>query len=169
MTRRVFCDVTIPGQPQAKARAVPVVNHKRLYAWARGGCQGAPPRPRMVTAPRTAQWETLAAWLCRRACPDRPAHTGPIGAEISAVLQRPQRLTKPAPRVPAPVAPDADNVAKIALDAAVKAGVIEDDRRITSLFVRTEYAAIGEAPHLLLILFRDDSGVNDADDDSARR
>lgn len=49
-----------------------------------------------------------------------PIFNGPVGVKISAVLARPGRLFRRADadgRLPAPVKPDADNVAKLLLDA----------------------------------------------------
>lgn len=72
---------------------------------------------------------------------------GASSVTISAVLPRPKRL-KCETREPAPVKPDVDNVAKLVLDALVKAGVLADDRHVVDLYVSKAYAAPGEQAHV---------------------
>lgn len=76
-----------------------------------------------------------------------PPLEGPSSVTISAVLPRPKRL-KCETREPAPVKPDVDNVAKLVLDALVKAGVLADDRHVVDLYVSKVYAAPGEQAHV---------------------
>jgi len=97
----------------------------------------------------------LACILSLRAARTGPTITGPCAIDIVAYLRRPARLVPnprartpqaPARAFPAPVKPDADNIAKALLDALTQAGVISDDCRCVDLRVRKLYAAIGQAP-----------------------
>lgn len=136
-------------------------------------------RPRFVratgrtyTPERTASWEADAAWAIRRAVPSdyaQPEKGAPLALAIVAVFRRPARLVcshkKPhargidscprgpqTTRVPHLTTPDADNVAKAAGDALVKAGAIHDDAQICEVIVSKRYAARGEGPAVHITL-----------------
>ncbi len=75
----------------------------------------------------------------------RPALDEAIEVRINAVADRPSRLRRkkdPTGRMWWVGKPDADNVAKLVLDAVVKAGIVVDDTRVVRLVVTKEYAAI---------------------------
>ena len=131
-------DCTIPGQPIGKGRPL----------FARRGA-GVVTR----TPDRTAAWEHLAAEYLRAAWRQAPiARDVPVVVEVVALFDRPQRLrgTKRRPadpeRLPHVGKPDADNVSKIALDALVLAGVLEDDACVSDAHTRKRYTGAGELP-----------------------
>lgn len=57
-------------------------------------------------------------------------------------------------RLPCGSKPDADNVAKLALDALVKAAVVWDDALVVDLRCRKVWAALGETPCLEVVVGR---------------
>jgi Holliday junction resolvase RusA-like endonuclease len=100
--------------------------------------------------------EASAMWLIRTEWAGRAPLDCPVGVDLEIVVNRPGRLTRkkdPHHRLLCVSKPDVDNVAKLILDAVVKAGVITDDTRVADLRVRKMYAAIGEMPHVRLTLF----------------
>lgn len=135
--------VSIPGPPVGKGRPRVAVRNGRAHAYT--------PAP-------TQAWEATATTLLRN------AHQGPplfvaVRVVVRAVGARPRALLPAAmggtaPRSRPPPAgrcwrttkPDADNVAKAALDAMVKAGVIRDDVQVVSLLVESLYASVAEGP-----------------------
>jgi Holliday junction resolvase RusA-like endonuclease len=75
-----------------------------------------------------------------------------VRLELDVVVARPQSLRRrkdPRGRMWCATKPDADNAAKLMMDAIVKAGVLTDDTRVVELVVRKWYAAIEpvEQPH----------------------
>ncbi len=124
----------IPGPPIGKGRPRSTV---------RGGYV------RTFTPKPTAEWEARAAVVLRDAWGGRAPIGGGARVEILARFPRPQRMIwkrKAMPEAPHIASPDADNVAKIVLDAAEKAGVIRNDRTVYSLMIRKVYASGTDSP-----------------------
>lgn len=114
----------VDGQPHGK---------KSVGAGFRGGRTTAPDSRRYMA------WVAMSArmWLPREVL------TGPLGVEIEAVIRRPQRIRTGTP--PAPVKPDADNIAKAVLDG-MKAHF--RDEQVTDLRVTKRYASPTEMPRV---------------------
>lgn len=108
-------------------------------------------------------WLAGAVVLMRTWWRARPPVDGPVRVTIRVLIRAPMkaRLSPNAPsskRIlgrPAPRKPDVDNVAKIVLDAAVRAGVIADDDQVTDLLVKKRYTAVDEAPGVGFMLTED--------------
>ena len=85
----------------------------------------------------------------------RPKMAGPLHIGISCVLPRPKSLCRkkdPPGRVPCDKKiGDVDNMAKAVMDACNDLTYL-DDAQIWSLFATKEYAAIGEDPHVLVLI-----------------
>ena len=77
----------------------------------------------------------------------KPPLDEPLKLTIYFVLPRPKRLKKKGHRLPAPVKPDLDNLAKGVKDAMTKAGVWTDDNLVVECLTTKEYAAAGEVAH----------------------
>jgi Holliday junction resolvase RusA-like endonuclease len=111
------------------------------------------PRSRRTYTPAvTRRWERLASLVIGNAAAnaawDVPAGV-PVRVTVLAVKARPKRLSRrsdPRDRIWRTTRPDADNVAKAALDAAQAAGVLHDDAQVASLDARSLYSAIDEEP-----------------------
>lgn len=118
---------TIHGQPVAKGRP---------RAYVRGG------RARMHTPEKTQRWEAYAALVMYDRW-ERDPLDGPVAVTIRAIAHRPGRLKRkkdPDGLIWRTTKPDADNVAKAALDAMEKAGIVADDRQVVDLRVLSLYA-----------------------------
>lgn len=79
----------------------------------------------------------------------------PVGLTIDVVLARPKSLCRkvdPPGRIRCTSKPDADNAAKLYMDALTKAGVLIDDTRVAELVVRKWYTAVGEQPGVELVV-----------------
>jgi len=112
-------------------------------AWARAGRGGAV----TFTPARQRSWKASAQAFMLQARARRPPFDGPLEVVIDAVWPRPAKV--PArlgtDRRPRPSRPDADNVGKQVLDAAI--GVLyADDALVVDLRVRKWVAAAGELP-----------------------
>lgn len=147
----LLLDCTVPGEP---------------VSWARPRATTAGPggHPRFFTADAQAGWTNAAAERMASGWRHAPmARDVPVSVEIEAVFHRPDRLmpTKggkaraDAGRLPAPVRKDADNISKLANDALMAAGVLEDDASIWRLLIVKEYAALGELPHVRVCVYSD--------------
>lgn len=82
---------------------------------------------------------------------ERPLQ-GPISLKINFYLPRPKRLywkTKPMPAVFHTVVPDADNLAKSVIDAALGVAYL-DDGQISRLFIQKMYHAGDEGPKTII-------------------
>lgn len=78
---------------------------------------------------------------------------GGVGVHVFAVFPRPQRLRPkryPDGYVLHDVKPDADNVAKIVLDALGQCGVWVDDAQVTDLRVTKRYAERDNEPRVMI-------------------
>ena len=103
------------------------------------------------------------AWLDprQRAWGPMGAIDEPVRVDVTLVAARPQRLCRrrdPDGRIPRAVGkPDADNAAKLAMDALVKALVLRDDTLVCVLHVERWYAARdeGAATEVVLSTWRD--------------
>lgn len=133
--------IEVPGRPVAKARP-------------RVGWRGA------VSTEATRSYETKVAWMARGArLPE-----GALSVSIEARWRRPQSRPRTVDReswatgqqVPRATIPDADNIAKSVLDG-LQLGPLDDDSRVSSLLVRTVYAAEGE-PEGVTIVIEPDRG-----------
>ena len=84
-----------------------------------------------------------------RGLPQRPLDV-PVRVDVTLVAARPQRLRRrrdPDGRIPRAVGkPDADNAAKLVMDALVKAMVLRDDTLVCVLHVERWYAGRDEGP-----------------------
>lgn len=131
-------DVSIPGAPVGAAR----------------------PRFRRATGTtyklkKHSSWESQAVdvligeWEARwgTAVRARSPIDEPCWVEVVAWHSRPKRLRRradPRDKLPAVRKPDVDNVAKLVLDALVKAGVLRDDTVVVELVARRWYLPIDE-------------------------
>ena len=131
---------TIPGDPRGKGSV-------RVTRWGAHKDE------------KTEVYMGVAIMVCRAAMAGRPAIDVPVVVTIRAFVRRPESLIpKTGPRVrtaqppggsfPAPVKPDADNIAKIVLDSVVQAGVLRDDTLATTITVVKRYVPIGESPRV---------------------
>lgn len=119
---------------------------------------------RMFTPTATRQWEHFAAGDLRAAwsLEGRDQMDGPLALDVVAVFPRTTALLTQSKRdgrykfgtgrlwMPARV--DADNIAKIVCDAMQNAAIFANDCVIVDLTVRKFYAAVGETPHVAIIL-----------------
>lgn len=115
-------------------------------------------RPRFVSrgkfarayTPKTDREWTAAAVHILRAKTKGQYH-GPVAVDIISLKHRPNFL-KAADSGPqwANVKPDVDNVCKLVLDAATKAGVWIDDNQVCQLNALTVYHAYGDQPCVIL-------------------
>lgn len=118
--------VNIPGQPVPKGRP----------RFTRGGFA--------YTPDKTRKYEKLVAGLAKTAMVGRPPFDCPIKVMVTAFMRIPQMSRKRTADAQAgyilpAVKPDADNLAKAALDACN--GIIwRDDALICSLLVKKRYA-----------------------------
>ncbi len=124
--------ITVPGPPRGKGRP----------RFARVG-MGV----RTFTDARTESFEALVA-LCARTVLPREMLEPPIVVEIAAVLPLPKSKRKLA-CMPAPVKPDADNIAKAGLDGL---SAHFRDEHVTGLITTKRYAAEGEQPHTTIVV-----------------
>jgi Holliday junction resolvase RusA-like endonuclease len=120
-------------------------------------------------------WEAAAVYVLRREWGGREPLRNAITVELEAVFARPKGMVPKVHggtmtrstllgledawgghqgRLPCGSKPDADNVAKLALDALVKAGVVWDDAGVVDLRVRKVWAALGESPCLEVVVSR---------------
>lgn len=127
----------IPGEP---------IGQGRPRACVIGG------RARMYTPKKSDSWCGRAVEIL--ACHwDGGPSSAPVMVTIDAVFSRPKRLLRrkdPDGRIVHAGKPDADNVAKAALDALSKSGVIRDDAQVCELLVRKWYAARDEGPQVVV-------------------
>ena len=134
---------TVDGEPVAKGRP-------RVSVF-RG-------RPRIRTPQRTAKWESMAANVLREAWSQEPL-AGPVTVSVLVSMPRPLRLicshvrtcscsslVKSGAATVHTGKPDLDNLIKAALDALVRAGVVEDDRQVVGIAATKHYAAVGATP-----------------------
>jgi Holliday junction resolvase RusA-like endonuclease len=114
--------------------------------------------------PEHRAWMEAATTMLREqreaCCP----YTGPLLVEMTAVWPYPKKRPSWMPPerwkeerklggpLPWYTKPDADNVAKIVLDAAVAAGLLEDDRFVCELSVRKR-AEASRAPGIYFSLY----------------
>jgi len=109
-------------------------------------------------------WQKAAIARLRFAYRGKPM-TGPLRIRVDGVYPRPKRLDCPHVRACScgpemltgeaqwfTSTPDATNVHKLAEDALVKAGVIEDDRLVCDYGGSARYAAKGEDPHVRITI-----------------
>jgi Holliday junction resolvase RusA-like endonuclease len=124
-------EVTVPGPPQGA---------RRIRAFVRGKHAAVHPDDKHVRAEAELRVAIAAAWN------GRPALDCPVVLEVLAYHARPQRLRRRADRGTGEALftgkPDADNVAKLVMDAITKAGVWRDDTRVADLLVRRRYIAL---------------------------
>lgn len=147
LARRPALHVVIPGDPcgAMRPRAVSIGGHARVHTHARHGRSEA----------------YLVEHLVQGLPPDHVALDEPVSVLIRTYHARPKRLQR---RADEGVAawytgkPDADNVAKLVMDAATKAGVWVDDTRVAVLTVERRYvghpSAPGDVPRVELTLWR---------------
>lgn len=133
-TRRLVLSVVLPLPPLGKERATPLGRGKALKG------------------KRTAKWEMDAGW-CLRAKWRGASTAKAVAVEVASVIERPSRRPSwvsveawsSGRRVPCPVKPDWDNVAKIVCDAMNRI-VLKDDAQVVDGHTATFYAAPDEDP-----------------------
>ena len=129
----------------------------------KGSARGQPGQ-RSRTDIVTREYMRRAAAAFREQWGGRPAISGPASLLIEVWLPRPRKLTLEGTRrgetppplqcVPAPVAPDADNIDKGLFDALVKAGVLADDRLLVSTSTRKWFVELDGEPGIEVLLSR---------------
>jgi Holliday junction resolvase RusA-like endonuclease len=161
MSSAIDLRATIPGKPVGAGRPRVVRGHDgKSHTY----------MPDTSTA-----WEAAAVYVLRREWGGREPLRGAIAVGIEAVFARPKGLLPRAhggtmtramlldldelwggyiQRLPCGNKPDVDNVAKLAMDALVKAGVVLDDCAVVELHCRKAWAAIGEQPCLEVVVGR---------------
>ena len=109
---------------------------------------------RAYTPPKTAQWEKDAATIMR-AFWRRPPQTGAVRVVVRAYRARTQYMQAKKRRelTICTSKPDVDNVAKIVLDAMVKARVLDDDNQVVQLECSKRWAPYGEPGRVEVDLF----------------
>lgn len=124
-------EVTVPGTPQGA---------RRIRAFVRGKHAAVHPDDKHVRAEAQLRVALAAAWN------GRPPLDCPVALEVVAYHARPERLRRRKDRGTGEALfigkPDADNVAKLVMDAITKAGVWRDDTRVADLHVRRRYIAL---------------------------
>lgn len=96
----------------------------------------------------TRQWMRDASRHIQAASDGRHLE-GPLGMEIQAVFRRPKALSRAKDfdgYLRHHKRPDADNIAKMVLDACTKAGLWVDDSQVCSLTVQKFYGRASEEP-----------------------
>ena len=156
--------ITVPGDPVGASR--PIIGRGRPPSRATLEEESRADLIRRILNPRPARaffpdshkdWEALAV---KTALATQKAHrmlvhdpagkspiTGIVKVHIVGIRHRPQQLRRKKDyrgRLPAPIRPDLDNIAKLALDAMTKAGVWQDDNLVVRLEADDWYCAIGE-------------------------
>ena len=121
---------TVPGPPVGAARPRVVKGGQHTYM------------PDRHTA-----WEAACIYRAQQAFPGmfHPHFTAAVAVEIVAWQSRPKRLRRradPRETIASTSKPDADNIAKLVMDAATKAGVWRDDTAVADLRVRRRYLPI---------------------------
>lgn len=120
----------------------------------------AQPRPRAFSMGKSARivsapdkhpvnaFKAAVAYAARQTLKEAAPLTGPLAVRLEFVMPRPKAKcwkTKPMPREPHTITPDADNLAKSVLDAASRI-VWRDDSQIFDLRVVKHIAAGDESP-----------------------
>ena len=131
--------ITLELEPKGKGR--PRVTFKGGYA-------------RAYTPASTARWEKAAVTILRSQW-QGAAIDKPVKVEIDAIAKRPIRLCRKkdaAGLLIRAALPDADNVAKACLDALQKAEIIENDKLVVDLRIRSLYSEKGNAGRVVIKL-----------------
>ncbi len=138
--------LVIPGEPMGK-----------------GSVRSGGPGRRGYTDPATRAYMDRAKRVLAKQWAGRAPLDGPVAVGITVVFPRPDYLTPDyASRVPQPpderiahvVKPDLDNVIKMVLDCATKAGIWSDDARVCRYLHEPSkwWAAVGEEPGVDLVV-----------------
>lgn len=125
--------VTLPIEPRGQGRA---------RAFARGGHAG------VYESGPDAKWKSDAITLLRLLWPSGIIIPSDVALSVGvyAVFSRPRRLLRrrdPDGAILHAQKPDADNVAKIVLDALCLGGYLDDDARVSDLAIAKRWAAKG--------------------------
>ena len=142
--------VTVPGQPQPKARPRCLcVNHK----------------PRLYKDGKTRAYENYIAqcvWGVSRAYRGKPrplcGNSDPVRVEIKAVFKRPEYMKAkryPDGLIPHTKKPDGDNITKVVFDSVNQLGglVWGDDCQVSSHDTNKYYSERDGEPYLEVALF----------------
>jgi len=115
--------VTVPGKPVPYGRA----RHRGSHHW---------------HGKAHTTWEALAVALMRRALRGQAPTEAPHGYRVTIEAYYPSKSASKAQRgqLKASARGDLDNVAKLVLDAAVKAGALPDDRLVSQLWCIRRWA-----------------------------
>lgn len=102
------------------------------------------------------RWRQAAVLLLRAARRGAPALAGPLGVRAVFLFAMPKgehRVRAPRPRRWHTAKPDADNLLKAVMDAAVEAGWMADDAPVSQVEVQKIVAAQGEPESIHFTLF----------------
>lgn len=128
---RADLEFTVPGAPQGA---------RRVRAFVRGKHAAVHPDDRHIQAEAYIRVAAVQAWQ------GRPALDCAVELVVTCWWSRPARLRRKRDRGDGPLPytgkPDADNVAKLVMDAMTKAGVWRDDTRVSDLVVRRRYLGL---------------------------
>lgn len=134
--------VSIPGEPvgagRPRAAFIPALKRATVYPHA-----------------KSKAWQTSAAVLMRDTWAGRAPLDEPVRVIVQLVCSRPQSLLRrkdPDGRMWCAGRIDADNGAKVCLDALVDAGVLRDDKQVVTLHVEKLWARRDEGPSVALWL-----------------
>ena len=137
---------SVPGEPRGMGR--PRFTARR----GRGGQIFA----KVYTDAESKKYKDLVTLYARSHMP-REKWDGPIRLDVTAYLERPQRLLKkssPPGAIWCTTKPDRDNIEKAVLDALTDAGLWLDDKQVCAGEVRKFYVAIGHKPGLIITASR---------------
>ena len=96
---------------------------------------------------RQGAWYQTIVWAARCNRPDTPLD-GPLALDLEIIFPRPKVLKKN--QVLKWTKPDLDNASKSIWDALTEAGWWVDDARVSTATARKRYAAVGEAPGVVI-------------------
>ena len=106
-------------------------------------------RARVYTPKTDREWTAQAVHILRAKA--KGQYRGPVAVDIICLKHRPNFLkAADSGQQWAPVKPDVDNVCKLVMDAATKAGVWIDDNKVCQLNALTLYHAQGDQPCVIL-------------------
>tara|TARA_R110001599_G_scaffold3406_4_gene18816 strand:- start:4549 stop:5034 length:486 start_codon:yes stop_codon:yes gene_type:complete len=104
---------------------------------------------RAYTPKTDREWTAAAVHILRAKTTGQ--YRGPVAVDIISLKHRPNHLGAKDRGIQwANVKPDIDNVCKLTLDAATKAGVWIDDNQVCQLNALTLYHAYGDKPCVVL-------------------
>lgn len=133
---------SVPGEPRGMGRP--------RFAVRRG--RGGRAFAKVYTDAESAKYKELVTLYARAHMP-RQRWEGPVRLDVTAYLERPQRLLKkssPLGPIWCTTKPDRDNIEKAVLDALTDAGLWLDDKQVCAGEVQKFFVAIGSRPGLVI-------------------